>query len=124
MAVVFDAGALMAFERADRAVVALVARTLQHRRRIWVPAPVVAQTWRDGRTQARLAMLLGSGLVEVVPLDDLLARKAGQLCGVRGTADLADAAVAMVALERGLPVATSHAGDLRRLAPRLELIEV
>jgi hypothetical protein len=85
-----DAGALIAFERNDRRIVALLLRNLQHGHRLAVPAGVVGQVWRDGRRQARLARLLGAAPTEVIPLDDRRAREAGQLCRVRGTADVID----------------------------------
>jgi hypothetical protein len=78
-----DAGALIAFERADRQMVAIIARALVLKERLAIPAGVVGQVWRDGRTQVRLARLLASRAVEVEPLDDAGARAAGQLCGAR-----------------------------------------
>jgi len=119
-----DAGALIALERNDRRVVALLTRALQHGQAIAVPAGVVGQVWRDGRRQARLARLLASKEVEVEALDDRRAREAGQLCGARGTADVIDASVVLGARARGHRVATSDPDDLRRLDPRVELIVV
>jgi len=119
-----DAGALVAFERNDRRAVALLARALAHGYALVVPAGVVAQVWRDGRRQARLARLLSSPQVEVEPLDDRRAREAGQLCGVRATADVVDATVVRCARARGHRVVTADIGDLRRLDPTLELIRV
>lgn len=119
-----DAGALIAFERNDRRVVALLARALHHDLALVVPAGVVGQVWRDGRRQARLARLLAAEQLEIEALDDRRAREAGQLCGVRGTADVIDASVAIGARSRGHRIATSDPDDLRRLDPRLELIVV
>jgi hypothetical protein len=119
-----DAGALIAFERNDRRVVALIARAHHHGWTIAVPAGVVGQVWRDGRRQARLARLLASKDVEVEPLDDRRAREAGQLCGARGTADVIDASVVLAARARGHRIATSDPDDLRRLDPRADLIVV
>src|SRR5436190_7451792 len=117
-----DSGALIAFERNDRTMVAIVARAVQLRVPLAVPAGVVGQVWRDGRRQARLARLLGSTQVEVEPLDDLRARAAGQLCGVTGTRDVIDASVALCARGRGHGVVTSDPDDLRRLDPSLRLV--
>jgi hypothetical protein len=119
-----DAGALIAFERNDRRVVALIARSLEHRHSIAVPAGVVGQVWRDGRRQARLARLLGAPQVEIEDLDDRRARHAGQLCGVRGTTDVIDASVVLCARARGHRIATSDPDDLRRLDPAAQLIQV
>jgi hypothetical protein len=119
-----DVGALIAFERNDRRLVALIARSLERRHSIAVPAGVVGQVWRDGRRQARLARLLGAPQVEIEDLDDRRARHAGQLCGVRGTTDVIDASVVLCARARGHRIATSDPDDLRRLDPAAHLILV
>ena len=119
-----DAGALIAFERNDRAVVALLARALEVGYSLAVPAGVVGQTWRDGRRQARLARLLGSKQVEIEALDDQRAREAGQLCGVKGVPDVIDASVVLCARRRGHRLVTSDPDDLRRLDPAIPLIVV
>jgi hypothetical protein len=119
-----DTGALIAFDRNDRSVVSLVARALELELGLAVPAGVVAQAWRDGRRQVRLARLLGATQVEIDTLDDRRARAAGQLCGVTKTRDIVDASVVLCARARSHAVATSDAGDLRRLDPRLRLIAV
>ena len=121
---VLDAGALVAFERNDRRVVAIVARALLHSDPLVVPAGVVAQVWRDGARQVRLVRLLGSPLVGVVPLDDAAARASGQLCGVSRTSDVVDASVVVIARQRQLRVLTSDPDDLRRLDPRLDVVPV
>jgi hypothetical protein len=119
-----DAGALIAFERNDRAVVALIARALEVGFSLAVPAGVVGQAWRDGRRQARLARLLGSEEIEIEPLDDRRAREAGQLCGATGTADVIDATAVLCARRRGHRLVTSDASDIRRLDPALPIIIV
>jgi len=111
-------------QRNERRVVAIVARALEHHDPLVVPAGVVAQAWRDGARQARLARLLGSPLCQVLVLDDRRARAAGQLCGVAGTSDVVDASVAVAARERALRIITSDAGDLRLLDNRLNLVSV
>lgn len=121
---VLDAGALVAFERNDRRVVAIVARALHHGDPLVVPAGVVAQVWRDGARQVRLVRLLGSPLVAVMPLDDAAARASGQLCGVSRTSDIVDASVVVVARQHRLRVLTSDQDDLRRLDPRLDVVPV
>lgn len=120
--VTLDAGALIAFDRAGRRAVTLVARARERGEPLSVPVGVIGQVWRDGRRQARLARLLGSDAVEVVPLDDFGARAAGQLCGASGTADVIDATVVLCAQVRGRRVATSDSDDMRRLDPNLVLI--
>lgn len=119
-----DAGALIAFDRNDRAVVALIARAREREEPLSVPVGVIGQVWRDGRRQARLARLLGADDVELVGLDDLGARAAGQLCGAAGTADVIDATVVLCARARGKRVVSSDPDDLRVLDPSLTLIRV
>jgi hypothetical protein len=117
-----DAGALIAFERNDRQVTALIKRARERGERLATPAGVVGQVWRDGRRQVRLARLLGSGAVEVVALADLGARMAGQLCGTAGTSEVIDATVVLCARARGHRVVTSDPDDLRTLEPQINLI--
>lgn len=119
-----DSGALIAFERGDRRMLALVVRARERGDPLAVPAGVVGQVWRDGRKQVRLARLLGSELVEVEPLDDHRARAAGQLCGVTRTSDVIDAAVALCAQARRQSVVTSDAEDLLRLDSTLSVIRI
>jgi hypothetical protein len=119
-----DAGALIAFERGDRAMLALIVVAQQASLKFVVPSAAVAQVWRDGRKQVRLARLLASPLVEVEALTDQRARAAGQLCGVTGTRDIVDAAVALCARQRGGRVITSDPENLQRLDPTLQVIRV
>jgi hypothetical protein len=119
-----DSGALVAFERNDRNVVAIIARAVERRVPLAIPAGVVGQVWRDGRRQARLARLLGSSAVDIEPLDDMRARAAGQLCGASKTSDVIDASVVLCAKARGHSLMTSDASDMRRLAPALRVIPV
>jgi hypothetical protein len=119
-----DAGALVAFDRNDRVVVGIVRRAVETGATLAIPAGVVGQSWRDGRTQARLARLLASPIVEIETLDDLRARAAGQLCGVTKTSDVIDASVVLCARARKQAVLTSDVDDLRRLDAGVELIRV
>ena len=53
-----DTGALLALERGDSRVRALLRRALERGLPLSVPAGVVAQAWRGGPRQARVARLL------------------------------------------------------------------
>lgn len=119
-----DAGALIAFERNDRVVVALLSRALEHGWSLVVPSGVIAQTWRDGRRQARLARLLGSAQVEIEALDDHRAREVGQLCGVTGVSDVIDASVVLCAKRRGHRLVTSDPKDIQKLDATVPIIAV
>lgn len=105
-------------------MVAVVRTALEHEVTLAIPAGVVAQVWRNGRRQARLARLLRSRRVEIEPLDDLRARGAGQLCGVTRTGDVIDASVVLCARRRGHGVMTSDPDDLRQLDATLKLERV
>ena len=89
-----------------------------------VPAGVVAQAWRGGPRQARVARLLADPDVRVVPLDDMTARAVGLLCGRSGHRDIVDVHVVLAAQEQRHTVVTSDPEDLRAVHPGLPLIEV
>jgi hypothetical protein len=67
-AVVLDAGALIAFERADPRVRALLREALRRGTRLIVPAGVLGQVWRDGARQVVLRALIDGPTTEVAPL--------------------------------------------------------
>ena len=119
-----DAGALIEFDRNDRRVVALIARSLEHGHGFAVPAAVLGQVWRDGSRQARLARFLRASEVSIETLDDKRARDAGQLCGVRGTSDVVDASLVLCARARDHKIVTSDPDDIRRLDPTIDLIVI
>ncbi len=119
-----DAGALIAFERGDQRIRALVQEARATGASLAVPAAVLAQVWRDGARQARLAALVGSRTVEVVVLDVAAAKAVGRLCGLAGTADVVDASVVLTARVRSDRVVTSDPADLAAIDPELELLVV
>src|SRR5271165_1745805 len=121
---VLDAGALIALDRGDKRMIALLDRALVQGRAFRVPTGVVGQAWRDGRVQVTLARFLRSEEVEIVPLDEQLARSCGELCGAASASDIIDASVVIVARERQDLIVTSDAGDLRRLDPAAQMITV
>jgi predicted nucleic acid-binding protein len=121
---VLDSGALIAFHRNDRRVVAIVARAVEHGDSLVVPAGVVAQVWRDGRKQARLARLLGSPVCEVAPLDDAFARSVGQVIGMTRVHDVVDISVALTARSRRMNLVTSDPDDMRRIDARLSIVAI
>ena len=120
--IVLETGALIALDRGDKRMIALLQRAVLQRRAFRVPAGVVGQAWRDGRLQVTLARFLRSEEVEIVPLDELLARSCGELCGVAGLRDVIDASVVILARERRDPIVTSDPNDLRRLDPGAQII--
>ena len=116
--VVLDAGALIAVERADRRVIAL----LELAQDIHVPAGALAQAWRNPMRQVRLVRVMSSDRVVIHPLDAASARAAGQLCAATATSDVVDASVVILArLVDGVAV-TSDADDLRHLDHGIDLV--
>lgn len=112
MTAVLDAGALIAVDRRDRHVGAML-RILQ---RDGVPvrtsAGVVAQTWRSGHRQTNLARVLSG--VDIAVIDDRTSRRIGELLGASGTEDLVDAHVALLVDPNG-SVLTSDEPDISAL---------
>lgn len=117
-----DTGALIALEAGDRRMIALVERALQNGAPIAIPAGVLAQAWRGGARQVRLARLVRASVSEIVPLDRRLAFAIGKLCRQTGASDVIDVAVALCARERRHSVVTSDVEDLRAIDPTITLI--
>jgi hypothetical protein len=119
-----DAGALIAVDRGDKRMIALLQRALARGYAFRVPAGVVGQAWRDGRVQVTLRRFLRSDEVEIIPLDEQLARSCGELCGAKGASDVIDASVVILARERRDPIVTSDPHDLQRLDPAAQIIPI
>lgn len=117
-----DAGALIAFERNDRKVRTLIELAVTHGAALHAPGGVVAQVWRDGSRQVRLARLIGSGVLQVQPLDREEAQATGALCGKAGVRDVVDASVVLLARRHGATVVTSDPEDLARIDAELTLV--
>jgi hypothetical protein len=113
MTLVLDAGALIAVERADRELAALLKVERQAGRTPVTHGGVVGQVWRDGARQVMLARVLDG--LEIIPLDDALGRRAGRLLARCGGDDVTDAAVVLLAVD-GDTILTSDTLDLARLA--------
>lgn len=112
MSLILDAGALLAIERGDRDIHALLKRELLAGRVPITHGGVVAQAWRGGR-QARLARFLQA--VVVKPLDRDLGRRTGLLLGRARRNDVIDAAVVLLASDEDM-ILTSDPKDIRALA--------
>jgi rRNA-processing protein FCF1 len=117
--VVLDAGALIAFEKADGRMRALCREALRTRAKLVVPAGVLGQVWRDGSRQVALRALVTGPTTTIPPLDRVLAEASGILCGRARTSDVIDASVVLIARQEHAVVVTSDAEDLRRLDPAL-----
>ncbi|MEJ7704142.1 MAG: hypothetical protein WKF47_10920 [Geodermatophilaceae bacterium] len=109
-ALVLDAGAFVAVDRADRAMAARLRMAQQAGLELRSTGVVITQVWRDpaGR-QANLARLLTS--VDVKAVDEHLGRAGGVLLGRAGKQDAVDASVVAVSAT-GDRILTSDAGDI------------
>jgi hypothetical protein len=109
---VLDAGALVAIDKGDRQLAAMLRVAHEAGGAVVTSAGVVAQVWRDGARQANLARVLRG--VEVVALDAPSARRIGGLLARVGSSDVVDGHVAVLcrADDRLL---TSDPADLTRL---------
>ena len=113
-----DAGALIAVDRSDPMVLAILARAKERGRTFVTSSPVVGQAWRGGARQALLARLLSG--VDVVSPSQADARSAGMLLATTGTADIVDALLAKICRD-GDVLLTSDDDDLRILTKAARL---
>jgi predicted nucleic acid-binding protein len=108
----FDTGALIALERRRLRMRKVLQLAHDERRTITVPAAVVAEWWRS-RTDLRDSILAS---VRLEPLDDALAKLAGQALAATGSSNAIDAIVMASAAQRGDVVYTSDHDDLVRFS--------
>ena len=117
-----DTGALIALEADSRRMALRVEQAVASGAELAIPAGVVAQAWRGGARQVRIAKLLQLKVTSVVALDTKLALRVGAMCAATGAADVVDASVALCARERGHSVITSDPADIAAIDPALTLI--
>lgn len=110
--VVLDAGALIALERGDQVVRAYVLLAERGLVSLSTTSAVIAQGWRGGARQARLARFLSSDLITEEPLAAAASRRIGVLAAATGASDVVDGHVALLAMERDAVVLTSDPDDL------------
>lgn len=123
MTLVLDSGALIAVERADRPTLTMLEAARRQGRPLVVPVGVIAQVWRGGSRQARLARFVGAKGVDVEILTEAGAKAAGLLCGRAGTADVVDASVVVVARRHHATVVSSDRSDLAALDPGIVVLD-
>jgi predicted nucleic acid-binding protein len=124
--VVLDAGALLAFGRADPYVRSLIRTAQQQNNEIVIPAVAVAQVLRGGYRDTIIHRLINTVYVSYIGLR--LARVAGELLGESGTTDAVDALIVAEALRAGPTVIlTSDPEDMKHLIgdrPQLRIVTV
>lgn len=120
---VLDSGALIALERASKAMTSLLMRVRAGQARVVVPDAVLAQVWRGGSgRQARIATLLGLRPTQCVnvPLETIAAKRIGAKIGGCGQADVVDVHVTVAAHDYRAVVITSDRDDILAVDPSLK----
>lgn len=116
----FDTGALIALERRRQRMARIYTTAVADGLIATVPAVVLSEWWR-GRSDVRDAILRG---VRVEPIDDELAKIAGEALSVVAGSTAIDALVMASAARRGDVVYTSDFGDLDRLRVHFPAVRV
>jgi hypothetical protein len=122
--VTMDAGGLIALDRNDRRVVALLARAREVGAGVTIPATALAQAIRQPERQVRLARLIRQPTTDVVPLDRVDATNVGRLLAASATSEVVDAHVVVCARRTHQRVVTSDPGDLQLLDPGIAVVIV
>jgi len=112
MALVLDAGGLIAIDRLDRKVGAMLRIVQQENLPVRTSAAVVAQVWRNGARQANLARVLAG--VDSAPLDGTTGKLVGEILAGSATADVVDGHLGFI-VRTGDTVVTSDVADIRRI---------
>jgi hypothetical protein len=112
VSVVLDAGALIAIDRGNRSVMALLRVAQRNNVPVCTSGGVVAQTWRQGARQVILAKTLQG--ITVAAIDGPTAKRIGELLSVSNSADIVDAHVALLAAD-GDRIVTSDPQDIAHL---------
>jgi predicted nucleic acid-binding protein len=113
--IILDSGAIIASERNDPTLAAILKAARKNRTPILVPSTVVAETWRGPSTHARTAHLFGS--VDGFPeLNEQSARQVGALLALSKTAAIVDGNVVAIAIAlRPATIVTSDVHDVTHL---------
>ena len=126
MSYILDAGAFIAHERKSVQMQSFVSRAAMQEIRLKTTTGVVAQVWRNGSQQARLALLLGTVDEQIITKER--ARATGLLLAKSRTADVIDAGLVEISRD-GDEILTSDPADLvalvqaARKAVRITLIQ-
>ena len=110
---ILDAGVLIAHERGDRSPAAWLDRAAREGVDVAVTAPTIAEVWREGSRQARLARLLN--VCRIIDCDGQLARSGGEILARARSHETLDAIVVAAAVLVGGVVLTDDLSDLRPL---------
>ncbi len=112
MALVLDAGGLIAVDRLDRAVGAMLRVAQQDKIPVRTSAAVIAQVWRNGSLQVNLARVLAG--VDAATLDGSTGRSVGEILALSKSADVVDGHLGLI-VRSGDTVLTSDAEDVKKI---------
>src|ERR1700722_5841483 len=112
MGLVLDTGGLIAVDRRDRNVGAMLRVAQQERMSVRTSAAVVAQVWRSGPLQANLARVLAG--IETAALDTFAGRSVGEVLALSSTADVVDGHLGII-VRSGDTVLTSDPKDIKKI---------
>ena len=112
MALVLDAGGLIAVDRRDRKVGAILRVAQQEKMSVRTSAAVVAQVWRSGSLQANLARVLAG--IDAASLDSATGRSVGEVLALSSTADVVDGHLGII-VRSGDIVLTSDPKDIKKI---------
>jgi len=116
----FDTGALIGLEHRRHRIRRVFALAVRDHVRVTVPAAAVAEWWR-GRTDLADDILAA---VDVEPLDEGLAKAAGEAIALVPRATAVDAIVMASAARRGDVIDTSDFEDMTRLQSHFRGVRV
>jgi len=112
---ILDAGFLVSVDRNEQSARAFLNAAVARQWQLVTTEPVIAQVWRQGRRQARLAAFLKS--IETRTFDD--GREVGALLAATSTSDPIDAHVVVVAAQLRQPILTGDPDDIVRICDAL-----
>ncbi len=112
---ILDAGFFVSTDRGERRAREFLTAAQSKGRQLHSTHPVLAQVWRDGSRQARLARLLEA--IELHPMDD--GRPVGSLLARAGTSDVVDAHLVVTAVRLSEPIMTADTADIEKLVAAL-----
>ncbi len=114
---ILDAGFLVSVDRNEQSARAFLNAAVAREWRLVTTEPVIAQVWRQGRRQARLATFLKS--IESIALDD--GREVGALLAAASASDPIDAHIVIVAARLREPILTGDPDDISQLCDAMRI---
>ena len=108
---ILDAGLLISIDRSEKTAHTFLAAADRSGTALHTTHPVVAQVWRHGPRQARLAAFLKA--ITVHPFDD--GRPVGRLLAQSKTSDVVDAHLVICAVRLGDDILTGDQDDIATL---------